>query len=289
LAAPPDAASPARARLAGLRARALSALVFVPCALVVSWRGGVYFTLFVGLLLVLGTRELLRMQRARKLDPDGPVALGAALLLPWTMREPATGAAEASLALCFLLAVGRGLWRGRVENAVASLGATVFAVVYVGWLGSHLVRLRELPRLFAFDESQGFLFVLLAFAFTWISDTGGYFFGILFGRHRLAPRLSPGKSVEGALAAVLLTAAAGYLGAVTLLAAHLQPWEGALLGALASAAGQVGDLLESLVKRDAGFKDASRLIPGHGGILDRFDSVLFAAPLLYYALRFVVL
>ncbi len=289
MAAPPEAVRRSRAqRLAGLRDRALAALVFVPCSLIVAWRGGIAFTLFVNLLLVLGVQELLAMQRAKRLEPDGLVALIAVLLLPWTMGNAAAGLAEPALALLFLVAVCRALGRGRTENAMASLGSTLFAVLYLGWLGSHLVRLRELPGLFARADVEGFHFVLLAFALPWVSDTGAYFFGILFGRHRLAPRLSPGKSVEGAVAALACTAAAGGVAAVTVLG-QLRPWQGAILGALCSAVGQLGDLLASLVKRDAAFKDASRLIPGHGGILDRFDSVLFVAPLLYYVLRFFVL
>lgn len=279
----------ARRRLADLRARVLAALVFVPCSLIVAWRGEFYFVLLVNLLLVLGTSELLSMQRAKGQAPDRVVCHAAALLLPWSMYVRGGGLVEVSLAALFVLLVFRTIRRGQVENALGDMAATMFTVLYVSWLGGHLVRLRELPTLFAREPQDGFYFVFLAFVFTWISDTGAYFFGSLFGRHRLAPRISPAKSLEGSLAALLLTAAAG--GAVALLLPRLalEPLQGAALGLLASGVGQLGDLLESLVKRDAAVKDASQVIPGHGGVLDRFDSVLLVAPLLYYALRFFVL
>jgi phosphatidate cytidylyltransferase len=276
-------------RLVGLRHRVLAALVFVPCSLIVAWRGEHYFVLLVNLFLVLATSELLFIQRAKSLSADREVCTAAALVLPWAMYARGGVLAEPALAFLFVLLVFRALRRGRVENALPDLAASVFAILYVSWLGSHLVRLRELPVLFARDPQDGFHFVLLALLFTWISDTGAYFFGSLLGRHRLSPRISPAKSLEGSLAALALTAAAGSVASLLFLGDILDAWQGAALGMLASAVGQLGDLLESLLKRDAAVKDASHVIPGHGGVLDRFDSVLLVAPLLYYALRFFVL
>ncbi|HZM16207.1 MAG TPA: phosphatidate cytidylyltransferase [Candidatus Krumholzibacteria bacterium] len=290
MAAPPDQETrpSARQRLAGLRHRALAAVVLVPAMLVLAWRGDEYFVLLVMLLLFLGMIELLRMQRAKGVEPDAFVAGGAALLLPWAMYGRDGALAEPALALLFGAATLRALWRGKTQNAMPSLAATLFAVLYVGWLGAHLVRLRELPGWLGRDPVEGFRFVFLALLFTWVSDTAAYFFGTLFGRHRLVPRVSPGKSWEGAIAALACTAAAGSIAAATFLRAFLAPWAGALLGFLASAVGQVGDLLASLLKRDAAVKDTSHLIPGHGGVLDRFDSLLLVAPLLYWLLRSLV-
>lgn len=261
----------------------------MPCFLVIAWRGAPYFVVLVNLLLVLGMQELLRLQRAKQLEPDAWVAHAAALLLPWSMRVQHGAFVDAALAALLVAAVLRALRRPRVDHTMANLGATVFAVLYVGWLGAHLVGLRQLPTLFARDPAEGFRFVLLAFLFTWVSDTAAYFFGTLFGRHRMAPRISPGKSLEGGIAALWCTGLAGGVAALTFMRPFFAPFVGIWLGVLASACGQVGDLLASLLKRDAAVKDASRLIPGHGGVLDRFDSVLLVAPLLYYALRFIVL
>jgi phosphatidate cytidylyltransferase len=151
------------------------------------------------------------------------------------------------------------------------------------------VALRELPVQVGRPYIQGAVFVAFVFATTWVADTSAYLVGSLWGRHKLAPRISPGKSIEGACGGVAFAVGAGALFAHLYLRDAVTPWTGALLGGAAAVAGLFGDLAESLLKRDAHVKDASGAIPGHGGMLDRFDSVLFSAPLLYYVLRFVVL
>jgi phosphatidate cytidylyltransferase len=148
--------------------------------------------------------------------------------------------------------------------------------------------LRELPIIAGLDYSVGFTFVIIAFTITWCCDTGAYTFGKLFGRHKLLPSVSPKKTVEGAIGGTLLSIA-GILVARVLFDTQLGVVEAIVLAAAASIVGQLGDLVESMIKRDAQIKDASTTIPGHGGILDRFDSLLFTAPLIYYALRYFAL
>lgn len=276
-------------RLADLRTRVLTAVIFAPCFVVLAWRGEQYFVLMVNLLVVVGSLEYVHMLRRRGIDADRAVTVLGALGLPWAVYLDVTNATALVLAVLFVALVARALSHTPVRGAIAALASTWFGIFYVAWLGSHLVLLRELPALFAFPYEAGFAFVLLAFVFVWVSDTGAYLVGSLFGRHRLAPRISPGKSVEGAFAALILTGMAGAVLAATLLHEMMSPFVGACLGIAGSAAGQVGDLLASLLKRDAEVKDASSVLPGHGGVLDRFDSVLLTAPLLYYALRFFIL
>jgi phosphatidate cytidylyltransferase len=129
--------------------------------------------------------------------------------------------------------------------------------------------------------------VFLAFAVTWSADTGAYLVGSVFGRRPLLPRVSRHKTWEGALGGVGFGALAGYLASRTF-ASYLTPGWGVALGAVAAAVGLLGDLFESMLKRDAEIKDTSRVIPGHGGVLDRFDSLLFTVPLIYYFLKFVI-
>ena len=123
---------------------------------------------------------------------------------------------------------------------------------------------------------------------TWVTDTGAYFVGRSVGRHKLIPSVSPGKSVEGALGGLVLAIVAAWLYERTVLVpvAHLAfvPGAALLFGAVVSAAAQVGDLAESLIKREAGVKDSSHVIPGHGGVLDRLDSLLFVLPTAYWLL-----
>ena len=129
--------------------------------------------------------------------------------------------------------------------------------------------------------------MFLAFAVTWAADTGAYLVGSLLGRRPLLPRVSRHKTWEGAVGGVVFAALAGWVASVTF-APYLLPAWGIALGAVAALVGLLGDLFESMLKRDAEIKDTSRVIPGHGGVLDRFDSLLFTVPLIYYVLKFVI-
>jgi phosphatidate cytidylyltransferase len=139
-----------------------------------------------------------------------------------------------------------------------------------GWL--HVLKLEP-----------GAAWIVFVLAITFISDTGAYFTGRLWGQHRMAPYISPKKSWEGALGGLLFAMLAGAL-LVHLLGLPIPTWAGALLGGIGSIAGQAGDLAESLIKRQVDIKDSGHIIPGHGGILDRIDSLLFTAPVLYYVI-----
>jgi phosphatidate cytidylyltransferase len=168
------------------------------------------------------------------------------------------------------------------------VATTILGVIYVGFLSSHIVLLRELPLQTGNAYATGSSFVFLAFVVTWASDTGAYFVGTLLGRHPLLPRISRNKTREGAVGGVLF-AILGALVARYTFAPYMDLWQAVLLGILGSVVGMAGDLVESMLKRDVDVKDASETIPGHGGVLDRFDSLLFTAPLIYYILKFLIL
>ena len=177
----------------------------------------------------------------------------------------------AAFALAFaVMVLAWDVARGRVEGAVARAGRAVLGLVYIGGLGTYLVALR----------GRGMAPVFLLYSLIWLGDTAAYFVGLAMGRRALNPRVSPGKTWEGALAALGASVLAGaVLGAAAV--PWLGPARGAALGLVASVAGQLGDLIESLLKRDLGVKDSGSWIPGHGGALDRFDSLLLAAPAVY--------
>jgi phosphatidate cytidylyltransferase len=290
LTAPPNAASPPRPRrrLLGLGARVAAAAVFLPCFAVITWRGDIFFVLLIEFITVAAMLEFVRMLRAKGLEPQRTTALAAAVALPWLAYVQGGAYMSFGLALVVLTAMTVELRRNRGEPLV-HIATAVFGALYVAWLASHLVALRELPVHVGRPYALGALLVGFVFVTTWMADTGAYIVGSLWGRHKLAPRISPGKSVEGALGGIAFAIAAGFIVARTLMTGTLTPAAGAVLGGLAAVVGLAGDLAESLLKRDAHVKDASGAIPGHGGMLDRFDSVLFSAPLLYYLLRFVVL
>jgi phosphatidate cytidylyltransferase len=167
------------------------------------------------------------------------------------------------------------LSRRQKEGAFTTWAWTIAGILYVGWLLSHLVALRGL------DSGRNWVF--FALFITWASDTTAFFIGRRFGRHKLAPNISPGKTWEGTIG--------GIVGAIimsilffTSTPFHLPLvyWQAIVLSILVSIFGQVGDLVESLLKRNMGVKDSGRLLPGHGGILDRLDSIIFAGIVVYY-------
>jgi len=167
------------------------------------------------------------------------------------------------------------LFRRHKEGAFTSWLWTLAGILYIGWLLSHLVALRGL------DYGRNWVFFVLFV--TWVSDTTAFLVGRRFGRHRLAPLISSAKTWEGTIG--------GICGAIAISTLFFTPtvfqlpisyWQAVVFSLLASILGQVGDLVESLLKRNMGVKDSGKLMPGHGGILDRIDSLLFAGIVIYY-------
>ena len=282
----PPARPPGR-RWSGLRARVVAAVVFLPCFGIIAWRGEFYFVILVNYVALAGAFEFQRLLEAKGIRGQKGTALAGGVLLPWLAFLEGGAYFGFGLTVLVLCSMVAELWRPVGESLVRS-AASLLGVLYVSWLASHLVLLRELPHLSAKPYSTGFELVCLVFLLTWMADTGAYLVGSVAGRHKLAPRISPGKSIEGAAGGLAFAVGAGILAARTFMRGDFSPLSGALLGALAAVVGLLGDLVESQLKRDAQVKDASDAIPGHGGALDRFDSVLFVAPLIYYVLRFVV-
>jgi len=155
-------------------------------------------------------------------------------------------------------------------------------------LGSHFILLRELPRPAGLDYALGARFVLLGIVLTWSCDTGAYFVGRAIGRTPLLPRVSPKKSREGAVGGVAFAMIAGWISQRTF-ASYMSLSMALWMALVAALAGIAGDLVESLMKRDLHVKDTAHLIPGHGGTLDRFDSLFFSIPLIYYFHKFFVI
>jgi phosphatidate cytidylyltransferase len=284
--AEPQAAPAAhvRRRWPGLGARLLAAAVFIPCFAIITWRGSVFFVSLVNLIALLATFEFERLLEAKGLRAQRGTAVVAAIALPWLAFWRGGEYADLGLLLLMVCSMAQELGRPIADALLRTAGAA-FGVVYVAWLPSFLVRLREAPLTTGAPYVQGGAWVLFVFLIAWMSDAGAYAVGSAIGRHKLAPRISPGKSVEGAIGGLLFAIVAGAVAAPLLMRGILTPLAGGAFGLLGSVAGQIGDLVESQLKRDAQVKDASGAIPGHGGMLDRFDSVFFAAPLVYFVLR----
>ena len=189
-----------------------------------------------------------------------------------------------ALALAALYELARA-WRGKRLSLAANLGYGVFGMLYIGWLFSFGAQLRGdyAPAvLWGWQVERGALWVLWLLAMLWLGDSGAYFVGRAIGRRKLAPMLSPAKTVEGSLANLALCVLVGWQGG----AALGLPLGWAIAGGLGvGILGQLGDLFESALKRAVGVKDFGGILPGHGGVLDRFDSFLFSAPWVWWVVQ----
>jgi phosphatidate cytidylyltransferase len=269
-----------------LTKRLLTASVGVPAAIVCSLIGGIPFLLAVFGVIGFGLFEFYRMMEAKGIKPYKTVGIVSGLVVAWFVYDVGGFYSSMYITAVLLLVMVLELFRRDGELAVFHIATTFFGVFYVGWLGSHIILLRNLGEASPWGDQGGF-FVILAFALAWGADTGAYFVGNAIGKRKLLPRVSPAKSVEGALGGVLFSLADAFICKWTF-ADFIPAWHAAVLGLVAPAMATLGDLVESLMKRDVKVKDTSRALPGHGGMLDRFDSVLFVAPFVYYYLRFVV-
>jgi phosphatidate cytidylyltransferase len=227
------------------------------------------FLAFVAVLLVVGMFEIDTALRERGLRPATPVAVFAGLLMFFGTY---TSGDRALAVGCGVLTLGTLLWvllDGERRLVTYSVAATLFMTLWVPFLAAFLGLLLARPT--------GEWYVVTTVAFAVSNDIGAYGVGSAFGRHKMAPAISPGKTWEGfvgGVATVLLLA-----GLVTpRVFAGLAAWEALVLGGVVAAAATIGDLVESMVKRDLGIKDLGRILPGHGGIMDRVDALLFAIP-----------
>ena len=252
--------------------RSLSATALIPIAVWLSWWGGTFLTIAVAAVAVLCILELRRLSIAAgwgfALIPS--LFIVAVLVIQPHLHDPhrPTVVLTAAIVVTLTLVI-RLITRLKRESTVAWL-AGVAGALYIGGLASLLVGLRGF--------SEGFLWILLAFVGTWAYDTGAYMGGTAFGKHPFAARISPKKTWEG-IAAGMAAVLIGIIGFTRLL--PIETWHVPIVAALVACTAQAGDLLESALKRAAGVKNSSALIPGHGGILDRVDSLLMVIPVIF--------
>jgi phosphatidate cytidylyltransferase len=286
--------------------RIISAIVAIAIALVMIILGGWYFTFAIAILVILAQLEYFKMVRAKGIFPATKTTLivSQVLILTAAIAPSLTNAvfALAGTFICFYL-----LFQPKLAS-IADISTSILGLFYGGYLPSYWIRLRvsleQIPSqnhlginlslngywpenwsdINSFPPALTLTFLVMACI--WASDIGAYFMGKYFGKTKLS-EISPKKTVEGAVFGMVSTLAVALSGTWFL---HWHSWQisGLLLGVLISISSLLGDLTESMMKRDAGVKDSGELIPGHGGILDRTDSYLFTTPLFYYFVTLLV-
>ncbi len=272
-------------QLKNLFVRSLSGLVYSAVILLgILWGPMVlgFILLIFSILSLLEIKNLFPVT-VREASSPALLAIGtgiAVLLYLHTIDYLPAAYLSVVFALLFLLFV-KEIFRKR-DNILLLVSSQIFAIVYI------VFPLGIINRFFFFGlhpDIPARSILLAFFVFIWINDTFAYLTGILIGKHKLAPQISPKKTIEGSAGGLFFTLVAGYL--FSLFFAELQLYQWLILAFLIVVTGSLGDLFESMLKRNAGIKDSGNLIPGHGGILDRLDSVLIAAPFIYLYLNLI--
>ena len=270
--------------------RVLVAVVGIPIAVAAGYAGGLVLASLLALLAGVGAWELFRLSRAHGPTALEPIGIPLAALMPLGAHAMRLGWLDAPLAAggaVFVALCGAVLWaRSPDERPLGSIAITTFGVLYAGATLAYAYALRH--HRFVVEPAAGAVLVFFPIGLTWVSDSGAYFVGRALGKRKLMPRVSPGKTVAGAVGAIVATMIGAWiyndfvLRPVAQLA--LAPWTALIFGAVMSVVGQIGDLVESLFKREAGVKDSSSFFSAHGGVLDRLDSLYFAIPAAYLIL-----
>jgi phosphatidate cytidylyltransferase len=268
--------------------RVLVAAILLPLGLIVIYYGGWLYTAVIALILCGAAYEYIQLFRHAGLRP------AAFLIIPFTalivLSQKWNGFANSPwiISLFVLSSMTYHLLafeRGR-EQAGTDFGITLGGGLYIGWIGAYLVALRNLP--------EGLWWVMLALPAVWLADTGAYVVGSRIGRHKMTPRLSPKKSWEGYVGGLVFS----IIGTALLSLAWrnfttpdtlITPLRAGLLGLIIGALTILGDLGESMIKRQVGVKDSGKLLPGHGGVFDRIDSWLWAGVIAYYVITWLFL
>ena len=265
--------------------RIIVALLAIPFLLGLSYFGGIPFLIFVLAIGMVSFYEFSSMVKNKNIYPCyllGFLSVALIILNAYFNIFPIEIFLLALLPLLLIIE----LFRNK-ESAINNISSTLLGIFYTGFFTSTIIGIREFYVDTPLSYANGGFIIITLFITLWMTDSAAYFVGSAIGKHKLFPRVSPNKSWEGAIAGfifaiitlvVLKTFMLGFLSWIDIIA----------FGIIIGIFGQVGDLIESLIKRDAGVKDSSNIIPGHGGIFDRFDSLLFAAPILYlYMVYFI--
>ncbi|MCQ2957985.1 MAG: phosphatidate cytidylyltransferase [Candidatus Gastranaerophilales bacterium] len=268
--------------------RIITAWIFLIITFAIVYAGGWWMGAFIIVLMLFGMKELLNMLHSKDLYPSRTTSYIGGLLfifLGCIGKIQYLYLATIFLVIAAFMAI---LFRGK-NARIKDVGATLLTVVYGGLLPSHFLFMRNMDagtvNLAGFDVSLALCFVVTTVSCITVTDVVAYFAGCKFGKHKLWEEVSPKKTIEGSLSGAICTILLALLLGNDM---GFQVWQSVSLGLIITIFAQLGDLVESMMKRDAGAKDASDILPGHGGLLDRADSYIFTVAVTYYFLYFVI-
>ena len=267
--------------------RALSVVVLLPLVLLIVYQGGWLYLLLISTTVLMMQVEYCQLAQhfSEKLDVVMPTLLTVALcllahFLPTLTKTLSVSTVMFSFFTFVLIYVfAESIFRGKIAGELVTATLKLTGILTIGWaLGYHLILLRN-------SGPVGTHLIFLLAGTIWCGDTGAYLVGRAIGKHKLGTPVSPRKTVEGTIGGLVIGTLVGFLLGAILLKGTISLGHAAVIGFLLTVLGQLGDLSESLIKRTAGVKDSGDVIPGHGGFLDRCDSLIFSTPVLYYYLK----
>lgn len=267
-----------------LKQRLVTAAIFIPLIIILVWFGAPWFSIFLAIVVLIGTFEFLRMTEGfDKRCPLTYFGLLWSLAIALSPYYKGTNILPVVMASAVVVSLIWLLFYSPREKAFHNWAWMLAGVLYVGWMLSYWINLRTL--------GDGASWVYLAMFSVFANDTGAFFVGRAWGKRPLALAISPGKTKEGALGGILsaiVVAIIIYQIPILFSYSTLEYWQVILIGGLIGIFAQLGDLVESLLKRNIGVKESGNLLPGHGGVLDRFDSLIFVGAMVYYYALWIV-
>lgn len=267
--------------LPNLFSRVLVSIIAIPIIILIVWAGKIPFLVFTVILASIASYELNKIIKAKGANPSLFLFVSSSMFLIANVFFKYMEFILSLIVLFFIMFFYELF--SKKSKPINNLGAYFFNLIYIGTMFSSFILIREKATI---DYEENFYITLSLFVGVWICDSAAYFVGSKFGKHKLFPRVSPKKSWEGAIAGLILAIGVFYVFG-SFFYSLLSLRQSLVLGLIVGVIGQIGDLCESLIKRDSNIKDSSSIIPGHGGVLDRFDSLLFVFPAAYFYLSFI--
>ena len=262
--------------------RIVTIIIGLPIIFVCTYYGGWIFFVLVSLLALQSLNEFYSLMNKKSYEPSYPIGFLVTVFFLWfityTVKHPHWEPyATVILTTAIIVTFAGGLFLRKAQDSTVNASITLLGILYIGWMFSYLILIREM------SPHGGYLFFLMISI--WACDTFAYLIGTYFGKVKLSPFISPKKTVEGAVTGFVVSIVAAFIFSKF---TGMNTVHAVILGTIIGLVGQISDLVESLIKRDAGVKDSSNIVPGHGGVLDRMDSFILTAPIMYYYLSWFV-